>query len=93
MFVKAFLLSMWSLLQDYKLLSNIIFIYFNIISMLLKCRFKAILARLLYQATYIPLYCLTTLKTQEWGVKRYSFNVFYMFYLGNKKATQKDSLV
>ena len=53
--------------------------------MLFKRQYKAILARLLHQATYTPLYCLTPLKTQEWGVKRYSFNVFYMFYLGNKK--------
>lgn len=36
--------------------------------MLLKRQYKAILARLLQQATYTPLYCLISLKTQEWDV-------------------------
>ena len=36
--------------------------------MLFKRQYKAILARLPYQATYVPLYWIAYLKTQEWDV-------------------------
>ena len=36
--------------------------------MLLKRQYKAILERLLQQATYVPLYWIAYLKTQEWSV-------------------------